>query len=134
MAPVKPLSPVGADGQARQDAGTWNGWTSNETDHEALAMRLARMTTRRWMVVVAVVAPILFSARLLSLSAMYRDRADRYEVDLMGATPIIMGPRERYRIVPTPSARLVRARELADKYRRASWCHWLPVEPDPPEP
>ena len=44
------------------------------------AMRLPRMTTRRWMVVVAVVAPILCAARLLSLSAMYRDRAYLYEI------------------------------------------------------
>ena len=97
-------------------------------------MRLPRMTTRRWMVVVAVLAPILLAARLLSLSAIYRAMANRYDVEFIGATPILMGPRERYRIVRPPSARLVRARELADKYRRASWCPWLPVEPDPPEP
>jgi hypothetical protein len=59
MAPVKPSSPVGAGGRARQDAGTTNGWTRNEADHEALAMRLPRMTTRRWMVVVVIAALIL---------------------------------------------------------------------------
>ena len=45
MAPVKPLSPVGAGGQVRQDAVIRDGWTSNEADHEALAMRLPRMGT-----------------------------------------------------------------------------------------
>jgi hypothetical protein len=86
------------------------------------------------MVAVAVVALVLYAARLLSLSAMYRDRAYRYEIEWMGATPIMMGPRERYLSVRAPSARLLWAREMADKYRRASWCPWLPVEPDPQGP
>ncbi len=97
-------------------------------------MQLPRMTTRRWMIAVAVAALILWMAGLLSLSARYRDRASHYELELMGATPILMGPRERHRIVHPPSAHLLWAREMASKYRRASWCPWLPVEPDPPPP
>ncbi len=54
-------------------------------------MRLPRMTTRRWMVVVAVLAPILLAARLLSLSAIYRAMANRYDVEFIGATPILHG-------------------------------------------
>jgi len=97
-------------------------------------MRLPRMTTRRWMIAVAVVALILWMASLLLLSARYRKRAGQYELELMGATPILMGPRERHRIVRPPSAHLLWAREMANKYRRASWCPWLPVEPDSPPP
>ena len=97
-------------------------------------MRLPRMTTRRWMVAVAAAAPMLRVASLLSLSVMYRDKARQYDIELLGATPILMGPRERHRIVHPPSAHLLWAREMANKYERASWCPWLPVEPDPPEP
>ena len=92
-------------------------------------MRLPRMTTRRWMIAVAVVALILWMAGLLSLSARYRDRASHYEFELIGTTPILLGPRERHRIVDPPSAHLLWAREMANKYGRASWCPGSPSSP-----
>ncbi len=97
-------------------------------------MRLHRMTTRRWMVAVAAVALLLWVASLLSLSAMYRDKAAQYDSELLGDMPILMGPRERHRFVLPRRAHTLWATEMANKYRRASWCPWLPVEPDPPEP
>lgn len=86
------------------------------------------------MVAVAAVALMLWVARLLSLSAMYRDKARQYDIELMGATPILMGPRERHRIIHPPSAHLLWGTEMTKKYRHASWYPWLPVEPEPPEP
>ena len=62
-------------------------------------MRLPRMTMRRWMVAVAAGALMLRLARLLSLSAAYRDKSHKYGVELLGATPIVLGPRERHQIV-----------------------------------
>jgi hypothetical protein len=86
------------------------------------------------MAVVAIVALALWVGRLLSLSAVYRDRARNYEEGHLGSTNIIGGPRERYMIVRPPSPHLLWRRKMAEKYWQASWCPWLPVAPDPAEP
>jgi hypothetical protein len=115
-------------------------------------MRLSGMTTRRWMVAVAVVA-ILFDGvmelpRLWSLRQQYLGFAEKYgywEAKLNGA----LGLRQEITYYslrlprgPEPSpGRLARMKaeasyyaRLRAKYERAARYPWLPVEPDPPEP
>ena len=103
---------------------------------ESPTMKLPRVrfTLRKMMAAVAVLALILWTGRLLSLSAMYRDRALKYAAEDLGAAELLMGPRERPRVFHPPSARLLWARKMANKYQRAAWCPWLPVEPDSPPP
>jgi hypothetical protein len=98
-------------------------------------VRLARVqfTLRRMMAALAVVALIVRAGKMMLLSATYRQRAAMYESQLLGATPVRMGPRER-QPVPARSARHQWTSDMADKYRYAAAYTWLPVEPDPPEP
>jgi hypothetical protein len=97
-------------------------------------MRLPRMTTRRWMVAVVVAAMTLWAVRLLMLSAAYREKAGRYQLELLGATPILMGPHGSHSLGYPRSVRSRWAERMADKYLHASRFPWLPIEPDPPEP
>ena len=97
-------------------------------------MRLPRMTMRRWMIAVVFAALILSAARLLLLSAAYRERARPYEAAALGATPILMGPNGSHSIPWHRSAHDLWAESMAEKYLHASRFPWLPVEPDPPEP
>jgi hypothetical protein len=92
------------------------------------------MTIRQWMIVVAVVAPILYASQLLLLSAAYRERAGQYQVGLLGSTPMLMGPNGSHSLNGRPSAHGIWVEKMAEKYLRASRFPWLPVEPDPPEP
>jgi hypothetical protein len=103
------------------------------TYHEG-TMKLPRMTMRRWMVAVVLAALILCAARLLLISAAYRERANQYRVELLGSTPILMGPKERHSATQSRSAHSVCAESMAEKYLHASRFPWLPLEPDPPEP
>jgi hypothetical protein len=86
------------------------------------------------MIVVALAAPILWAARLLSLSAAYLERANQYRLGLLGSTPILMGPKGQHSAIHRPSRYELWERSMAEKYLRASRFPWLPVEPDPPEP
>jgi hypothetical protein len=97
-------------------------------------MRLPRMTTRRWMIAVVLAALLLGAVRLLMLSAAYRTKAGRYQLELLGTTPILMGPNGSHSRGYRPSARTRWAEKMGEKYLRASRFPWLPVEPDPPEP
>jgi hypothetical protein len=97
-------------------------------------MKLPRMTTRRWMVAVVLAALIIWAARLLSLSVAYRERANQYLLELLGSTPILMGPKGRHSATIPRSAHSLWAESMAEKYLHASRFPWLPLEPDPPEP
>jgi hypothetical protein len=97
-------------------------------------MRLPRMTTRRWMIAVVLAALILWAARLLSLSAAYREQAIHYQGGPLGSTPILMGPIGSHSVSHPPSGRRLWAQRMAEKYLHASRFPWLPVEPDTPEP
>ncbi len=96
-------------------------------------MRLPRVrfTIRRMMAAVAVSALMLWAGRMLSLSATYRERARQYDLELLGATPIWLGP---WSIRP-PSARHLWAEKMADRYWHAARYPWLPLQPDlsPPD-
>jgi hypothetical protein len=92
-------------------------------------MRLPRMTTLRWMVVVAVVA--VGCAAVVSVAERRRQRfariADRHiAVFLVPAQ--VRDPERRSAI------RLNWHSTMADKYLHAARYPWLPVEPDPPRP
>jgi hypothetical protein len=83
-------------------------------------MRLPRMTTRRWMVAVAVAAVLsALGGELWRRSVAYSALADRY----FGRAAIW-----------SDTKKIDRDMALSDRYRRAARYPWLPVEPDPPEP
>jgi hypothetical protein len=100
-------------------------------------MRLPRMTTRRWMVAVAVIAvgcavlASLIEMRRAFLIEMRRERfariADRHLSVFL--TPAQVRDPER-----CSAERLDWHSKMADKYMRAARYPWLPVEPDPPNP
>jgi hypothetical protein len=133
IAPVKPLSPVGAGGQVRQDAVIRDGWTSNEADHEALAMRLPRVTTRQWMVAVALVALTIGIA--LGGIRLKRQR-DRHLLHAALHQSHVDLARKIKKGSPGPLAsRLIEYHaSMARRYRHAARYPWLPVEPEPPAP
>ena len=97
-------------------------------------MRLPRFTTRRLMVLVAVVALAFEAERLLRWRAhclmkaeVHADRANDFisgltEVCFENETPGMRGRLQRHWTA------------LAEKYRRAARYPWLPVAPDPPPP
>ena len=107
-------------------------------------MRLLRMTTRRWMVVVAVVGWLMATAcggyRLKQRRDHFLSQARLHEQN--AAT--LMQVYETNRILRTHWTRddylstLSRISgyhaAMARKYERAARYPWLPVEPDPPEP
>jgi hypothetical protein len=107
-------------------------------------MRLTRMTTRRWMVAVAVVGLLLATAlsgyRLKQRRDHILSRAQRHKHN----AAFLMQVCETHRIIRTHWSRddyliaLCRISSyhaaMAAKYRHAARYPWLPVEPDPPEP
>jgi hypothetical protein len=117
-------------------------------------MRLPRMTTRRWMVVVAVVAMALggyfYAVTLKRSRDNYLEMARLYsgfeayarEILARGELPYLHIEREDGRHSPEDQRdfREAMLREidhyaaLARKYERAARYPWLPVEPDLPEP
>lgn len=127
-------------------------------------MRLPRMTTRRWMVAVAVVASILSAEVTRRRWVDFRKRArdndaaetfDRFllaggsvarplkdgRAELIRAPRIVRWNGMELERPPTPGydAESLRRRaeyhaRLKEKYRRAAAFPWLLVEPDPPEP
>jgi hypothetical protein len=86
------------------------------------------------MILVVVAAMTLWAVRLLMLSAAYREKAGRYQLELMGATPILMGPHRSHSLGYPRSARSRWAERMADKYLHASRVPWLRIEPDLPVP
>jgi hypothetical protein len=89
-------------------------------------MRLPRMTTRRWMIVVAILAVGLADVgrrRHLALRqrAAYHEKIERLVTDTAPKLPANAAIRDRHA-------------RLKEKYWRAARYPWLPVEPDPPEP
>ena len=112
-------------------------------------MRLPRMTTRRWMVSVAVLAVGLAAAALFRRHLILRERGD-YHARREGvhtAQARRIGPiapvfADRYPGI-ADELRAYAAGEteigawharLKEKYRRVARFPWLAIEPDPPEP
>jgi hypothetical protein len=101
-------------------------------------MRLPRITTRRLMVLVAVVAGALYGVHLKRLSRHYQDTADARARHALEVFP----QRRTSFEVPYPSyleyqEQFVRKEyhdALRMKYERVARYPWLPVPPDPPEP
>ena len=100
-------------------------------------MPLPRMTTRRWMITVAVVAAILFGERTRHLSAEYRDQAARAVMISDWYMGLANGP-ERDVIGKAQADELRRLAkyhaDVAKEFERAALCPWLPVPPVPPMP
>ena len=113
-------------------------------------MPLPRMTTRRWMVAVAIVA-LLISGGLrlkqrrdyfLSLARSHERKMPSSTAEgkalrsLFGSTSRMSG--EAIMLLRRDFDRMMDRADhhaaLVRKYRRAARYPWLPVEPDPPEP
>src|SRR5437899_845604 len=101
-------------------------------------MRLPRMTTRRWMVAVAVVA-LACATTVLVMDR--KKRFTRISWEHAGAFPplsfvdlIVATESERERLGAWGQRVTAWHKEMAQKYHYASRHPWLPVEPDPPEP
>src|SRR4051812_10245255 len=100
-------------------------------------MRLPRMTTRQWMVVVAALGLLLCLGRMSWIGFVRWKRAEGYE-RMVGWGPLWPGEN------PTPEDLALtqdRERRLSDfyrdkarRYRHAAFRPWLPVASDPPEP
>ena len=104
-------------------------------------MRLPRMTTRRWMIAVAVVAIVMSGAvsllrveRLASeyrrLYAQHSAETQRYRQEASKA----LGLRNARDLYVLASRRAAYHAHLEAKYGHAAHSPWLPVERDPPEP
>lgn len=90
-------------------------------------MRLPRVrfTMRLMMIVVAILANVLGLLGWLDRRArQFRDRRDFHRARWSAID-------EGFEVEAAPAAY---HRAMAEKYRRAAECPWLPVEPDPPEP
>jgi hypothetical protein len=109
-------------------------------------MRFPRMTTRRWMVVVAVVALSFVGEQTRRRAARFRLLAQRHakiesSLRTIAARLSLMKP-SSYRQLCGQMSRVVRmSPELVEyhaalrlKYERAARYPWLAVELDPPEP
>jgi hypothetical protein len=104
--------------------------------HVAILVVLAllpRMTARRWMVAIAIVADVLaVNVHLSRVADQYRAIAEHHYSHRNTSTGSgSAGSEELER------RDLVRARwhmKLGDKYRIAALRPWIPVPPDPPEP
>jgi hypothetical protein len=109
-------------------------------------MRLFRMTPRRWMVAVAVVAITLAAGVVYLRHRHFREQADFFSKRATdGEYPVALAT-ELARAVSRPedspqwSACALEVKDhdwavgLMEKYRRAARFPWLPTEPDRPEP
>ena len=91
-------------------------------------MRVPGMTTRRWMVAVAVVGIVL--GVTIERRERFRQIADYHQAEFMKlASRMKPFAREDRDWHP-----LEWHETMKRKYERASALPWLPVEPDPPEP
>jgi hypothetical protein len=95
-------------------------------------MRLPRMTTRRWMIAVAVLALVMggtaYMIRLARLSDRYRQAAPAFRT---AEKAFRGGP--GWRNEDQRRATAERFGRVAEKYEHAARSPWLPVEPDPPQ-
>lgn len=101
-------------------------------------MRFPRMTTRRWM---GVVAGGAFGCALVVLLMERRERFSRMASQHSGIFPpiayadLLVTPQsEQKRLTDWSGRVMVWHADLATKYRYATRHPWLPVLPDPPEP
>jgi hypothetical protein len=106
-------------------------------------MRLPRMTTRRWMIAVAILAVGLATDALFRRHLALRQRRQRaaYHEKIEKLVTATIGELDLAARSPKAAAQVranaaIRDRHarLKEKYRRAARYPWLPVEPDPPEP
>jgi hypothetical protein len=103
-------------------------------------MRLPRMTTRRWMLAVALVAVSFWGGRaairLKRESARRLSWAARHDA-IGGELRLIlvkMTARAKPRVLRNLRDQIEHHAEIARKYAAAAYRPWLPIEPDPPEP
>jgi hypothetical protein len=104
-------------------------------------MRLPRMTTRRWMIAVAILAVglattvALFRRHLaLRQRAAYHEEIEKLATATVGELALAARwPKWAARVRGNAAIRARHAR-LKEKYWRAARYPWLPVGPDPPEP
>jgi hypothetical protein len=110
-------------------------------------MRRPRMTTRRWMLVVAVVGLLFWTGRLLASWRDLRLRSEHHAAELVTLDQYLIPALEfRRKMGYFPGCGLTQIaledwckeaewhRQLKAKYDHAARYPWLPVEPDPPEP
>src|SRR5262245_6514471 len=124
-------------------------------------MRLPRMTTRRWMIAVAIVAPVMAvvaqtmeNSRLAglrwrhdtfsSLAKSYRDREAGLRqrsqdiLDFLDNRKGYIAMGALFEVSREAAARYAKVAdyyaELGQKYEKAARYPWLHVEPAPPEP
>ncbi len=130
---------------------------TGDVEIQARAMRLPRMTTRRWMIAVAVVALLIGGSiggyRLKRFHDLFLDRAEYHAMMEVARRKSEHAHRElglQYFGFDSASSRAVRAKalrdieffsraaihhaEMARKYGYAAQNPWLPVAADPPEP
>jgi hypothetical protein len=84
-------------------------------------MRLPRMTTRRWMVAVAVAAVLMGASHLAWLNWVYQVAALTHGVEEEAADAAMNRKTAEYHAA------------LRRKYEHAARYPWLPVKADPPE-
>lgn len=101
-------------------------------------MRLPRMTTRRWIVVVAITAMFVEIYRESKLSSQYRQNASLHrlrEAMFRGDIFPVPGKSLGWIATGTPNASLSAYHAaMGEKYEYAARHPWRAVEPDPPEP
>jgi hypothetical protein len=104
-------------------------------------MRPPRMTTRRWMIAVALVAVPLAVATELGRRrsedlrrAAYHAYQGRYGGSVFGDGVVLRFAPKAGKPDITSVAKIEHHARLAEKYQYAARYPWLPVEPDPPEP
>jgi hypothetical protein len=107
-------------------------------------MRLPHMTTRRWMVAVAVVAVVMGGGIWLrerrrsfeSLAAYHQSKLDRFLIwrSLDDLTVIRLFHRDLKPLTTDEAKIATWHAAMARKYEQAARYPWLPVELDPPEP
>jgi hypothetical protein len=97
-----------------------------------MPISLPRMTTRRWMVLVAVLAvPLAAVSICIARAAHFQGIAGKHQSQVqIGATPFKTFAGTCYYLTDLG---LWHA-DMAAKYERAARYPWLPVPPDPPEP
>jgi hypothetical protein len=107
-------------------------------------MRLARMTTRRWMLAVVVVA--LAGYQMRGRAAHYRLRAEKhakveYRYRQLASRLPLMNPADFEGFCGTMTRGILDSPRLAEyysdlrrKYEHAARYPWLPVDPDRPAP
>jgi hypothetical protein len=104
-------------------------------------MRPPRMTTRRWMYAVMIVALVLGAFMMAKRRAHLQDLAVSHKLEAMRISfsdGWATGPDGSIEFVRLYEPKLVRLMEYHDalcrKYERAANHPWLPVERDPPPP